>query len=286
MRPRAGQRQRFAAVDAWANGAGGKPLPGHPYTPSSRMVGGVVTGLFALFLLKYLAGSIITPARAFLETVEIRADSAKHFLYFFLASQIMFIPTPLPFIITFYVLAVGYFFKWRGFILLFLSFGLGIPLSFKIGRLLKQTGFNIQKQIKSGYFGSGIEYFDSVRRILVEKPKRMCFLLMWAPLPTQLLPFLVGFLTDVSTRDFFLGAVPSKLLHFSCPLIIGLEASSLSMALAGKSTSWLSVIVFTLPIALSVILLGVMAYYVKNALERAKKNGTLDDGAYVDKLIV
>eukprot|EP00954_Amorphochlora_amoebiformis_P026160 1377592-Amorphochlora_amoeboformis.AAC.2 len=70
MRPRAGQRQRFAAVDAWANGAGGKPLPGHPYTPSSRMVGGVVTGLFALFLLKYLAGSIITPARAFLETVE------------------------------------------------------------------------------------------------------------------------------------------------------------------------------------------------------------------------
>mmetsp|Transcript_8812 Transcript_8812/g.13154 ORF Transcript_8812/g.13154 Transcript_8812/m.13154 type:complete len:284 (-) Transcript_8812:83-934(-) len=241
--------------------------------------------IFTLYVLKTIAGSILGPLRGFLENVEIQEDSLKHMFYFFIASQIIFIPTPLPFIITFYTLAIGYFFKWRGFILLFVSFITGIPLSFQAGRILRKSGLNVQKTLKSGYLGKGVEYFDSVRRIIVDRPKRMCFLLMWAPLPTQLLPFLVGLLTEVSTKDFIIGAVPSKLIHFCCPLIIGLEAKSFSMAVSGHSTSWLSVFVFILPIALSIILLAAMAYYIKNALEKMRK-GVMDDGTYADKLIV
>jgi len=268
-------RHRYAVGDdTWGSTTGKSSSKGAQAT-SRRAVGIVLSVLAVLFLLKIIASSILNPLRSFLETVEIRADSPKHMLYFYLASQLMFIPTPLPFIITFYVLAAGYFFKARGFLLLFLSFITGIPLSFKAGRVLKHLGFNVRRHFKSRGLRGGLEYFDSLRNVLAEKPIRMCFMLMWAPLPTQLLPFLVGFLTDIGTKEFILGAVPSKLIHFSCPLIIGLEASSLSSALAGESTSWLSLIVVILPVALSIILLAAMAYYVKGALVKMKNGVTV-----------
>jgi len=283
-----GTKRNHSYVEAYSKGGSSytiAQIKKHLKNPSKKTVGGVFTLLAALWILKIMAGSVLNPLRHLLETVEIRADNPKHYLYFYVASQLMFIPSPLPFIITAWVLAAGYFFKWRGFLLLFLSFGTGIPLSFQVGRILKNLGFNVRKYLKSGSLSGGLEYFDKFRRLIVEQPVRMCFLLMWAPVPTQLLPFLVGFLTDVSIRNFSLGAIPSKLIHFSCPLIIGLEASSLSSALNGESTSTLSVVVLILPVVMSIGLLAGMAYYVKGKLEEMK-NGAQDDETYVNKLIV
>lgn len=56
---------------------------------------------------------------------------------------------------------------------------------------------------------------------------------MWAPLPTSSLPFMLGFLiprSELPLRSFLGGAFPSKLLHFACDVLVGLEARSLGAA--------------------------------------------------------
>ena len=49
---------------------------------------------------------------------------------------------------------------------------------------------------------------------------------MWAPLPTSTLPLVAGFLIPPSELPFSLfvsGAFPSKLLHFACDVLVGVE---------------------------------------------------------------
>ena len=79
-----------------------------------------------------------------------------------------------------------------------------------------------------------LAYMQTLRKAVSRRPLRMSFLLMWAPLPTSLCPFLVGFMvptTELPLRTFVLGAVPSKLLHFTLDVCIGIEAGSFAEAL-------------------------------------------------------
>lgn len=65
-----------------------------------------------------------------------------------------------------------------------------------------------------------------LRRTVAMRPVRASFLLMWAPLPTSTLPLVAGFLIPPSELPFFLfvsGAFPSKLLHFACDVLVGVE---------------------------------------------------------------
>jgi len=264
-----------------------RPHKGGPNSCLSQRTVSVILGILLLILvLRSVTASIVEPLRTYLEKIEVRPDSTTQMMYFYVASQLLFIPSPIPFVITFYVLAIGYFFKMRGFLLLAVSFGSGILLSFKTGQALKRMGLNARKHLKTNGFHKVLEQFNSVGSVIKKNPSRMCFLLMWTPLPTQLLPFLVGLLTEVETRDFMLGAVPSKLLHFSCPLLIGLEASSLSSALNGESATWSSAIILMIPVALTIVLMVAMGYYIKTALKNIKSGDMAEEHLICEKLIV
>ena len=69
-------------------------------------------------------------------------------------------------------------------------------------------------------------YMTPLRRTVAMRPVRASFLLMRAPLPTSTLPLVAGFLIPPSELPFSLfvsGAFPSKLLHFACDVLVGVE---------------------------------------------------------------
>ncbi len=259
------------------------------YRPTRKTAAKAVLYITAFLVFKWLASTAISCIRLRLEGAVVQPDSLLHFFYFYIAGVALFTPSPLPFLITFYVLAVGFFFKWRGFVLLVLAFSTGIPLNFQAGRALKRYGFDPRKKgvgrrVARRLLGRGLEYVDSLRHVIQDRPVKMSFMLMWAPLPTQLLPFVMGLATDVELVEFCKGGLLSKFLHFSCPLILGIEANSLSAALDGEPHSWLSLVVFAIPIVLTVVVLGGMLWYIKSELKRLHLAGQED--ALYDKLIV
>lgn len=81
---------------------------------------------------------------------------------------------------------------------------------------------------------SMVSYLLPLRRTIAMRPVRSSFLLMWAPLPTSSLPLLLGLLIpkhELPLGSFVLGALPSKLIHFACDVLVGIEAGSLAKAL-------------------------------------------------------
>merc|ERR1719456_390015 len=116
-------------------------------------------------------------------------------------------------------------------------------MSFTIGRhVAAQHGKAMEAQLED-LMPTGLEYMKSLRKATKKQPVRLSFLLMWAPLPTSLCPFMVGFLLpekDLALDHFLKGAVPSKVLHFACQVMIGIQAGSFTQAMAahdGKHAS-------------------------------------------------
>jgi len=67
-------------------------------------------------------------------------DSKTHMALFVAISMIFHTGVPIPVVMQAWALAIGAFFRWKAFILLFISFGIGIPMAFKIGRRMAAWG--------------------------------------------------------------------------------------------------------------------------------------------------
>ena len=88
--------------------------------------------------------------------------------------------------------------------------------------------------MKPGAMGQAHSYIRPLRRMIAARPTRSSFLMMWLPLPTSTLPLLLGLFvprSELRLGAFVCGAFPSKLLHFACDVLVGLEAGSLAAAL-------------------------------------------------------
>merc|ERR1719379_1610767 len=119
--------------------------------------------------------------------------------------MIFHIPFPLPVVMQAWALSAGCFFKGWGFLMLAVSFGCGVPMSFLIGRHVAFKYGRALEDWLEELMPAGVTYMKSLRKAAKKQPIRLSFLLMWAPLPTSLCPFMVGFLLpekDVKLEEF------------------------------------------------------------------------------------
>lgn len=159
-------------------------------------------------------------------------DSPLHMAAFVAVTLPFNLGLPIPVVHQVWSVAVGCFFGWRAFAMLFAMLSVCVPLPFLIGRRLAR-GDRIVVWLRRTAPGA-MAYMTPLRKAVATRPIRSCFLLMWAPLPTSTLPLLTGFLIpsgELSFSAFLAGAFPSKLLHFSADVLVGLEAGSLAAAL-------------------------------------------------------
>ena len=251
-------------------------------------------------------------------------ESRAHMALFVLVSLVFHIPSPVPLMMTAWCIAAGCFFGANGFVLLLISFALGVPMSFLIGRALAAhdagdgtVGFAsgearpvarcIDRLLPSG----ATAYMHSLRSAIAKQPTKLSFLLMWAPLPMSMCPFLVGFIapaSELGIANFLLGALPSKLLHFTCHVVVGIEAGSFARAtgeasaLDGSSSgggggaegggraaggedsqSWARTVAIG-GVVVTVALVGLTARAVHNELEMARKRALQDEDRGVGRL--
>jgi len=206
-------------------------------------------------------------------------NSPTHMLLFVAVSLPFHTGVPIPIVLQAWALAIGCFFRWKAFLILWASFGIGIPMSFMIGRKLAELGGAAMEARVSQLAPRAVAYMESLRKAVAQRPVRLSFLLMWAPLPTSFCPFLVGFMVppkELQLGTFTLGALPSKVLHFSCQVLVGIEAGSFAEAVAShegsptdskdKWATWIAVG----SLVLTVLLMGSMMRYVHQALHDIK----------------
>ena len=159
-------------------------------------------------------------------------DSPLHMLAFLAVTLPFNLGLPIPVVHQAWSVAIGCFFGWRAFPMLFAMLTIGVPLPFLIGRRLAR-GDRVAVWLRRSAPGA-MSYMTPLRRAVAARPVRSSFLLMWAPLPTSTLPLIAGFLippSELPLGGFVSGAFPSKLLHFACDVLVGLEAGSLAAAL-------------------------------------------------------
>merc|ERR1712166_19594 len=233
--------------------------------------------------------------------------TTPHIIEFSLVSLAMWVPLiPQPFVLTLWCLAMGYVFKLFALVLLTVLLCLGIPLSFSIGRLCQK--YNVLSTQNKGhpapsqsklipawalewFRATSSRYIKPMRSALLRGPRSFSFCLMWVPFPANMLPFIVGLLftpAELRWRDFLLGAIISKWIHFTCFIVIGMEASSLASALAhgegadGEEASWLKVAAVAGSLVLTVAVFGYMVIVMKRETKMMDMDsGDIEGGAFV-----
>jgi hypothetical protein len=164
-------------------------------------------------------------------------DSYWHMFIFFAATLPFHTGLPIPIIHQAWAVAIGCFFRWKAFPILLASLSIGVPLPFAIGRRLALRyggSSDVTSEKLRQISPRAASYLAPLRKAIAGRPIRTSFLLMWAPLPTSSLPLILGFIVprqELRLRSFVAGALPSKLLHFACDVLVGLEAGSLATAL-------------------------------------------------------
>ena len=154
-------------------------------TPRGACV--AAAAIAALRLLQHF-GAFAVNALAWAEH-QVDGESSVHMLYFVLLSLIFWIPSPLPLAMSAWSIAIGCFFKWRAFGVLLASFSIGVSASFFIGRAASASGG--AHALLERWLPAGMRFLSSLRGATRNEPVKLSFLLMWAPLPCSLLPFMV-----------------------------------------------------------------------------------------------
>lgn len=227
---------------------------------------------------------------------ESRVDrtSPWHMFIFFLVTIPFHLGLPIPVVHQAWAVAIGCFFKWRALVILVASLSVGVPLPFLIGRKLRNVaggGTAKREAWLRQYAPRAASYLNPLRRAIGSKPVYNSFLLMWAPLPTSSLPLLVGFMippSELPLWAFVSGALPSKLLHFACDVLVGIEAGSLAQALDAhddlpgvndlpSSHRYARAIAIS-TLVMTLVFMGLMLYTMHAALNemRAKESSRTD----------
>lgn len=223
-------------------------------------------------------------------------DSPWDMFYFFLLSLPFHTGLPIPIVHQAWAVAIGCFFRWRAYPILFASLSIGVPMPFVIGRRLSQSwggdaATAEARLLKLAPMAMG--YMTPLRRAIADRPMRSSFLLMWAPLPTSFLPLLIGFIIPqhaLSLRRFICGALPSKLLHFSCDVLIGIEAGSLAAGLEVHDSMGVDGppgsrrhgrLIATGTLLLTVMFMGAMGYAMHQALREMRVREALHNSESV-----
>ena len=236
-------------------------------------------------LVVYRTSSLIVSLFHWAEA-RVDGESPTHMVFFFAVTLPFHTGLPIPIIHQVWAVAIGCFFRWHAFPILLASLSVGVPLPFLIGRRLAACAGGAAEDTLRRWTPRGVAYLKPLRRAIAGRPVRSCFLLMWAPLPTSTLPLLVGFLippSELPIGAFLSGALPSKLLHFGCDVLVGIEAGSLATALDAhddlpgvndlpRSQRWARAIAVG-AMVLTVAFVGLMLYTMHGALRemRAKE---------------
>ena len=236
-------------------------------------------------LLVYRLSSLIVSLFHWAEA-RVDGESPTHMFVFFAVTLPFHTGLPIPIIHQVWAVAIGCFFRWHAFPILLASLCVGVPLPFLIGRRLAASAGGAAEDTLRRWTPRAFAYLKPLRRAIAGRPVRSCFLIMWAPLPTSTLPLLVGFLipsSELPIGAFLAGALPSKLLHFGCDVLVGIEAGSLATALDAhddlpgvndlpRSQRWARAIAVG-AMVLTVAFVGLMIYTMHGALRemRAKE---------------
>lgn len=135
----------------------------------------------------------------------------------------MFLPS------SFYVLATGYFFQFRGFGIFFPWLLFGIAFEFALGRWMGQRYFGIE-QFRL-WFPSETKYMISLQSAFRHNGVWLSFLVVCLPIPLAINLMIVGLFTDVEWYRYAAGALASTLLSLVPLLCIGANAGDLGAAL-------------------------------------------------------
>lgn len=183
---------------------------------------------------------LLRSARAIISTfhwAEKRVDRSSpwHMVLAFAVTLPFNLGVPIPIVHQAWAVAIGCFFRWNAFPILLAALSVGVPVPFVLGRQLAAGGDTAMMEARLRWVApSAVAYLSPLRQAIASRPVRSAFLLMWAPLPTPFLPLLLGFLftsVELPLRAFVSGALPSKLLHFGCDVLVGLQGGSLAAAL-------------------------------------------------------
>ena len=234
--------------------------------------------------------------------------SPYHMFLFFAVTLPFNVGLPIPIVHQAWAVAIGCFFRWYAFPILVASMSVGVPLPFAIGRHLAARSGDSSAQREAWlrqYAPRATSYLTPLRRAIGSKPIRSAFLLMWAPLPTSSLPLLVGFLipsSELRFMSFVIGALPSKLLHFACDVLVGMEAGTLAAALdahddlpganeddlAPKAKNRHARVIAIGAMVMTVSFVGIMLYTMHSALHemKAKESNNRDEDDDSEQLLL
>lgn len=295
--PSSRSRSRVAHIMLTPQKRAGSPLPKERtrHLAHLRQHGWIVGALIAAALIWWSATRLL---RIF-HWAESRVDghSFLHMFIFFAVTIPFHLGLPIPVVHQAWAVAIGCFFKAKAFPILFASLSVGVPLPFIIGRRLRGcTGGGAAKREAwlRQYAPRAASYLHPLRRAIGSRPAYHSFLLMWAPLPTSTLPLVVGFVippTELTLLAFVSGALPSKLLHFSLDVLVGIEAGSLAQALDAHddlpgvndlpSSHRYARAIAIGTLAMTLLFMGLMFYTMHGALKelRAKQSSREDESS-------
>lgn len=127
-----------------------------------------------------------------------------------------------------FVVATGYFFRYKAFLVILPWLLVGISFEFAIGRLIGRRGMDERLR---RWFPAEIKYIESLQAAFLSNGIWLSFLIVSVPIPLGLNLMAVGMFTEVKWYWYFTGALGSTLTTFTPLTIIAAEASNLGDAL-------------------------------------------------------
>ena len=110
----------------------------------------------------------------------VHRDSLWHMTLAFLVTLPFSLGIPIPLVHQAWAVAIGCFFRWNAFPILFAALAVGVPLPFLIGRRLSGGGdaATVETRLRS-VAPSAVAYLSPLRKAISTRPIRSSFLLMW-----------------------------------------------------------------------------------------------------------
>lgn len=172
---------------------------------------------------------------------------------------VMFLPYSL------WLVPCVYFLRaWPGIFLVVLNVLSGQTLMFLIGKWLQQNTRVGERM--TAVAPQKTKEILAVRQIFRTQGYKLCFLAMFAPLPTPLLVGVVGLLTEAELLSFTASASCANLLLFTPPVILGLVAGNLSDAFSDGD--WITASVIICGMGLFVFMLWYASRLAKAELQK------------------
>lgn len=171
-----------------------------------------------------------------------------------------------------YFLAMGYYYKYWGFLMMVGFLMTGITFEYYAGRYICKRFLGTERLRR--WFPKECKYFVSFNNSFKKQPIWLTFLVVAAPIPLGFNLMLIGLFTDTPFVPYAIGAMLSVSMNSPLVLMIGIQADNLEDAL-DPSESKLNFILTIIGIVFGILIAVVLPRVMYRQLTKLKNK--IDD---------